>query len=599
MKKITLIALLFFLFTCSKDDDSNFKESDKKEEPEQVDNSNVVEGKIILPDGSSFNNDDLSVVSFIETSSVNDGNYSIKTPNGEHNLTFVTNKSDEVLLLKYNYPDQAISDISPESTVIALAMNLPIMSTISDQAKIEFISKLKQDINFPIVVENMEKIIAQGISPLSTEQPQFLSSLSKLFESISTNKKSNSKSALTREPVNLLFGSNSITFQNSGKLYDTSIGVYKDGSRIKYLELDRIKFLANSTSEAINIANNLENNDLGKTINVVEEKYTFVDEGEYEIKIRTGFGTDLSFESNQARIDNISKWSLDVLLTILPLKGKAECIQDILRETRSYTVTAIEGKTIVTASDGITLVIDISKSMVDLIKANLQCFSKNPESLKFISMAKKLLGWTSWVSRIGTGGNLVLGATQWAYDNSSMDLCYEFKDNKLEECEKDQTLSEWLLDGIKIVGEDEAIPSNCKNENKSIYSEDCDNETNTSITNDCDPSRLFSFNSNGTINSENGTNYDSFIGTYKINDNSVHIEIELTYSISVNTFNSKGKSTLIYKGVKNLEDDFIILEYDAIHDSNATGIRDIYGDDNCSRTSNGTITGTYVMRKKK
>lgn len=426
MKKLVFLLIsIIFLNGCSKDDSSSLNINIEEQ---------TIEGKVILPEGSTLDLTNLSVQSYNGNSTINSDSYSINVTKGNHNFLFVSDTNDKVILMGYNHPSQTNFNINAESTIIALAMSMPINSLLTDSAKIDFLNKLKQNSNFSTVVAKMETLIRNGISPLDTNQNVFLSEFLSLFENTITNKTSNTKGDYNEDPVNIFKAGNKITFQNGGKFYETSVGIYKDDKRIEYIELDRIQLFATSASEAFSTANNLATKNFAG-IDTVEKTYEFKEDGEYEIKIKTGAGSGMSNERREALFDNVSKWSMDFFLGLVPLKGNKECVQHVLNEVRSYTTLFMEGKKINTLADALSFSYDISKNVIQNLGQGIECLSKNPDYLKFSKVAKELFKWDSWVAKIGTAGNISFGIGQWLYDNDSMELCYQLNGNNLCPCD--------------------------------------------------------------------------------------------------------------------------------------------------------------------
>ncbi|WP_445738042.1 hypothetical protein [Mariniflexile sp.] len=394
----------------------------------------TINGKVILPKGTSIDLSELSVQSFIDNSSIISDTYSIQIPKDQPNFTFVTDNNDKVILMGYNYPNQINYDLSAESTVIALAMGLPITTNLTTEGKIDFVNKMKSNANFSTAVEKMELLISQGNSPLDTEQTEFLNSFLMLFESTATSKRADSKLDYDRDPVKILKAGNLISFQNVGTTYETTIGIYKDGQRIDYFELGRIKFLVSSISEAIRIANNLATNSL-EGIKVIEKDYEFKEDGDYEIKIRTGLNQiDFSSENQQAVINNLGNWTMDILFTVLPLEGKPECILTLSKEIKKYVELAKNGLPLNTLADVMSASYNIAYSFINLGDLTAKCYASSPENWEYFVSAKKFLKYFDWLGKGGAYGNLSISIGQWLIDKPSMDLCYRKNGNETNKC---------------------------------------------------------------------------------------------------------------------------------------------------------------------
>lgn len=429
MKKIIFTLSLLLLSSCDK---FGFLKKNKEV------STNKIEGKVLLPEGSQTNLDELSVQSFLGSSGIDQGSYSIDVAEDDNNFLFVSDKSDEVILMSYNYPDQTDFDINAESTVIAMAMSLPITSGLSEAAKSDFIRDIKTGSGFSEVVGLMEQLIVQGASPLDISQKTFQENFLKMINDVVGDGVSGARisgDGYDKNPVKIIIAGNSILFQNAGKLYGTSIGIYKNGQRIEYIELDKIQFFSESASEAFRAANNLATQNL-EGIKVVEKIFQPTEDGEYEIKIATGLNNWSSAEGKAALINNITEWSLDRLVNLLPLKGKNACIKAIRDELKANfsTYVALKDGSINTVADGLGISYEMSKNVLTGVSTGLTCLVKDSASQLFVKFVEKLFKWDTYVTNIGSAGNTMLGISQWIVDDATLELCYSKVGSKITEC---------------------------------------------------------------------------------------------------------------------------------------------------------------------
>ncbi|MDT0644657.1 hypothetical protein RM553_17590 [Zunongwangia sp. F363] len=434
---------IFCISSCSKDDDNS-----PVDEPLIL---TEIAGKIIYPVESPLNNRSLEINSSVSNKLVEDNGYSIEVAEEEHNFLFVGDKNNEVYLLGYNYPGQQNHTIDAESTVIALAMSMPIATILDSEGKVDLLNTVKADPGFKEIVAKTQELILQGLSPVSPHQKDFQNQFALFFSNMLENNINhnrthyNKKVSLQKlsnqssgdDPVTIYQAGKNVLFQNSGKLYNTSIGIYRNDERIKHIQLDRIKFFATSIQEAANTATNNFNE---RDVEIVEESYEFPGHGQYEIRINTGKEGGQTFESQEAVWHNMTTWGMDVLMTLYPLKGKAQCTRQVVNSFRTYTKAAMDGdKNINSVSDGMALTYSLTENFLSGLGGSLTCMIGNNS---YSQMVEKLFSWNSLVSKIGSGVNMGIGITQWLSDDSSMELCYEYSSTGVGICTQKITVGD-------------------------------------------------------------------------------------------------------------------------------------------------------------
>ncbi len=427
------------------DDNSNLDETitDSEEQSDDSNNESFLEtqnisGNILLPGNSTLELNQLEVVSFTNESGIIDDNYDLNVPEGGHNVLFVSNEVDEVILLGYNYPGQTDFTISAESTVLALMMSLPINSMLSPESRTELVSNILSDPEFDRLSQEVELVIASGVSPLDENNIDFISDLVSVFESSISNKAVTSK--LEDDPVSINRSNKFLNFTNPGKSYDVEIGVYKDGKNVADLELDRVTFVATSIEDAIFRITTLLTDNIG----VESVDYEMYEDGIYEFKIRNGVAFDGSPEDLEARIENVSKIVLDLYLAVTPFSSNvnANCIGPLIANISGLVSTALSQTTIES--------IDNSASMMafanNILSTQIQNFNTffgeclgidfqgQDFLVKWAGSMGKLLKWNKVVSAFGTTASLTITAAQLFSDNPALDICFEVENNDVEDC---------------------------------------------------------------------------------------------------------------------------------------------------------------------
>ena len=117
-------ALLLFLITsCKKDTESVQPGVEDAQYPVPV--LGMVNGKVLLPSGSSLDANSLSILSQEQERAVVNNEYSIETHVNLFSTQFVSTSNGDVVMLGYTYPGATNYDISATSSALALVMNLP------------------------------------------------------------------------------------------------------------------------------------------------------------------------------------------------------------------------------------------------------------------------------------------------------------------------------------------------------------------------------------------------------------------------------------------------------------------------------------------
>ncbi|MBC3759924.1 hypothetical protein H7U19_16040 [Hyunsoonleella sp. SJ7] len=420
MRKLTFLFTLLIFLGCSKDDNN-------------VEDSSIT-GTIKLPIGSQINSDLLQVNSFAGNSEVTDNNYSVDINELETNFLYVTDQTDKVILMGFNYPNQTDFTIDSESTLIAMFMSLPLSQTLTTQGKIDLLNSLKQGPNFESLKIELEQLIAQGISPLDTNQNTFASNFVSFFQQ-NANKKASIK--LNDNPVTIFQQNREFIFQNPGKTYSTYIGIYKDNQRLESIKLDRVTFVPTSISEIFqSILDNITND-----VDIVESPYTLpADNGDYEIRIRTGrqFSNQGDYEAALALGANIKDIAMDIFLDLIPSKNGSnlQCAQALAGNFETFLGSVDDFQNINSVQDILTFT--YNKILAFITTSENVFFGCNPPNSSISILIESIqdkISWLKWVGIIGSSGNLSIAAYQWFTDDAIIDKCYSVNGNDVQECE--------------------------------------------------------------------------------------------------------------------------------------------------------------------
>ncbi len=386
-------------------------------------NSKKVKGKVVLPSGSKLSANTLTVLNFLDENKVSNGSYEI-TADKEHSTLWVADDKNDVFMLGYLYPGQNDYNIDARSTTLALLMNMSFSFQISKDGRTSFVRKILADNGFNNIVSETESLIKQGISPLDTTQTLYARQLSKYLDFIAQRQ----STQVNNLPVRILRSGKVLTFQNAGKSYVSTIGIYKDGKELSVFDLDRVNFVPTSEAQVLKIINgNFEIPD------IVERQFPLENDGKYEIKIRNGYNKyqgvkiELGTEGKRAWVKNIVNFNLDVLLNLMPVDGA--CAVGITQSMSSFFLNFIDGD--------ITMdrVYDLQKSWLQVTGSGIDCLDKSLTWKRFGLILKKYFGWSAWISRIGTSGNLLIGVGQYKLDKPAFDTCLNVKGSSILPCD--------------------------------------------------------------------------------------------------------------------------------------------------------------------
>jgi uncharacterized protein (TIGR02145 family) len=417
---ISAISISIFFYNCGGNDPDDGIWTDDGINPE--DTASIV-GLLELPDGTVLSPKDLTLLTYGNDNEIDSNEFDVDN-SYDYQPVFVVDQNDEVKLMAYRYPGQEQLVVNAKSSALAMLMGLPANSQLSDEGKMALVNQVINDAGFSSIIEEFEKKIINGEDLLSTskENEILAEKLQSYYTTISEKKKGGT------DPVKIYKSSNNeITIQNPGKSYATFIGVYKDESE-EYDDMliqERINFFPASAKELVDA---LAGDFLPETKEMV---YEISEEGNYTFKARNGMAGDESFEDVSAFVYNVADFCYDVYSNVIPKsKEKAECTDAIRSALKEHIEKTVDVSMTGEISAGI--VYDYLESFVK--EKDLNCLYPDMKD-GFKKVIKKYLGFTAWISRIGTAGNILFGTYQMAQDNASVDVCFVFVDGELTPCE--------------------------------------------------------------------------------------------------------------------------------------------------------------------
>jgi hypothetical protein len=417
---LIIILIAFVIGSCKKEVDI----IDEPEEPVDMPSQISATGSVILPNNEDVNN--LSIYMYEDSCAVNNGEFNLDFLN-EHKTAFVTDESDEVRLMGYFYPGQVDFEINAKSTSLALLMNLPISIQVSSIGKTDYVNKILSDPDFDVIVSSIENLIAQGISPLDTNQTLLANDLLTYFDFIA-NKNGQKTNG---EPAMVSLIGNTVNFQNPGKSYSTRVGIYKDDILEESITLNGVEFIPNSIGKILDA---LEGN---FDIQIVEKNYEILSDGSYEFKIRNGEAYDDTPEDDYIRLVNQVNMAKKLFGPFIPLD--LGCEVQFYNDLSAY----LDANSNLLANYSASNLYKVCSSFMDFTLNSVECFAQNPSWTKYAKIMKKKLGFLSWISNIGDYGNAFVGIVQLSTDSPVFDTCFTMIDGEIEECNVVEPLS-WV-----------------------------------------------------------------------------------------------------------------------------------------------------------
>jgi uncharacterized protein (TIGR02145 family) len=233
------------------------------------------------------------------------------------------------------------------------------------------------------------------------------------------------------QPVTILRSGRTFSFVNPGKGHRTVIGIYKEGQRVKKLVIDGVRFIPTSLTDIVAGV-------LG-TQATVEETYSLIGDGSFNIRIRTGLssGGPVMLEQEEALWENIFMVIAETVKANLPtVLGDKNC-------TAAVQLAAIDLKDRIKSS----IKADMTPLQIFYVASNgalenvasLQaaCPAKPAKKISFwVKKAERLLNLaTKSLSYIGQTGNLIMLARDWKSSLPAVDTCFLAKGNQVSKCQ--------------------------------------------------------------------------------------------------------------------------------------------------------------------
>lgn len=402
-----------------------------------------IEGSVEFPVGMEYDLDNLTIETLVGEASFENSTFMVDAVDNTHNVVFLGDSNDHVLLMGYASSEEKELTLNVESTVLAMAMTHPFALSLSESGMANFRQLIKSHPTFEILVNELEIEMGKGFLPLDLIQNSFTNRFIELLNSILALPNSNKQKKLSAnddliriiEPANGRFG-NTIFIQNPGNPYDTKVYVRSEidelNTRISGdINLPGKKALKDGVLEAIGALVDITLNEFD--VEVVEREYTFESNARHEVVAYTGYdwlflGADGSERKEAAKL-NLVSMAADVFFNIMPGIFANDCKKKLIKTVYDLKNIELDRESLNTPSKAINSAYDLSEFFHDATFQGVICFSNSAEyrkvAKKYMKKLDKMTKWAGWFTNIGLFGNYSNRLGQWKIDPYEQSVCYE------------------------------------------------------------------------------------------------------------------------------------------------------------------------------
>ena len=401
---------------------------------ENTQSENSITGVVKLPEGSNLDSSMLTILSPVDAVEVSNDSYTMNTVADKFLTQLVTDSNDEVVLMGYSYPGQTDFEINAKSTALAMLMNLPTSLLMAQEGKQELITTILNHPEFIALADQIDALLVQGQRPLDTTEQELAEAVGNFYNGIfNTQTNKTGKSDDESYPVEIRRTNNEIIFTNPGKSYDTKIGIYKDGQAVHQITMDRINFVPTGIGDVIGAIASAITGEIPTGLQPVEKSYTLEGDGEFTIKVRNGFWTNgLDSDNVAAWISNMTGWSIDLLVEIIPL---GDCVQPLISDFKEFMQTALTFQEAPAPGELLGLIYNLISEFLNDSVIVAGCLINPTENKAYLKALGKLTNFTGLVGVFGNAGNTMLGMYQWFTDDGALDKCYQVEGEIVNECD--------------------------------------------------------------------------------------------------------------------------------------------------------------------
>lgn len=268
-----MLFFAMFLVACQDENEENL---------EQKVDACIVTGSIDI-----FSVEGLTINTFVEKKEIKDNKYSVNVlSNDLPQLLFVTNGSDDVVMISRGFPQSDLKVIDSKSTALALASMHPLLITHSEEEYHKVIGIIEASPCFPDYLSEVDKSIKSKANLLDVNNGDLLKALHNLLEDLCEPMleyyylSRAVVDGVSHIPFAIEYEGNTLSVRNKGYSPTYECKVYYGGKEVQ--EFNKL-LMANKSYGYLDLFDDLLNNSKSKPENHLGEplKMQLKDEGEY------------------------------------------------------------------------------------------------------------------------------------------------------------------------------------------------------------------------------------------------------------------------------------------------------------------------------
>jgi uncharacterized protein (TIGR02145 family) len=424
-KLIRMRLLLFFLLTIS------FFSCKKKANQEQTipptQTPVAVSGTIQLPAGSGLNLSGWTISAGLSDTTLKDNKYALGKVSNDFDIVFLADQNGNDRMMGIYYEGQTDFTINSASTVLAMLMKMPAVNSLTAAGKLNLLNSLKANPGFTESVAAFEQRFLQNVPLFDQSDTLFRNKLANLFQKVAGRMNGGFRN------IDFIRAGKTIAFQNPGWAFAQTIGVYKNGSRVAMLSLDRYQWFANSLPELMNL--------YGNPPNPIKTEYTMDGDGIYEFKVRTGkpFTGLTGLEAEFAFADNYTNVVMDQIAFFVKHLPFFSFRNECAASMRSFAKSQVASNVSLLSQNNSspltigTLLTQITLTTLDLISSSTECVTNLKEE-KFLGKVKQFMRFIGWFSDLGNIMNSTAFITMYPLAPAAFDTCLTVQGTSVNPC---------------------------------------------------------------------------------------------------------------------------------------------------------------------
>ncbi len=439
-----------------------------------------VAGRVILPTGTNWKADELTILSGFDAHTVQGSTFTMSSiDTTSYKLILATRANGSVALVAPYLAGNSSIEMSTASTALSLLLLHPVMASLNEHAKKALAAAFQKHASFPDLVKEIEKSTKEGKDLLEDNNVNIMTLLNVIQNSKLKfgGRRGGTQGIIGNEPVIKLTTTNprSISIKNErsflpyiARIYDSNNQLLSNG----VLDLGDVSFgytsAADLAIDAWNLAKESSSNfdgcledfynsrsgtppttacgavDFFKLQYPTVQNYTFQSQGKYTVKVTN------AFSATSLTAPEVEKFLGKLVLNAVGVVNKGfqdyltngNCIQHLVVElinTGTWESIKLHFSQYNEASMGSTL-LTIIKTINERID-NLECLSSNNSPKSGLTYLRNsfqfLLKFADLPGRFGAGANLLFTGKAILYDKYSYDYCVEVNSVGISLCGED------------------------------------------------------------------------------------------------------------------------------------------------------------------